>query len=191
VRWDFDVVRGSALAAVLKTAAENDLVVAALGAGSLVDDQRRREAALREVRSLRRALLLVDETDPRAPVLAVIAPNAWLRAVAPELRAHSRHCPGGLPVRALRPEAASGEGSTKDEDEQAASMLAALRIGARVQQRVGANAEALLEHTAAERLGLVVLCGSSPFFEAVCSGLAQRACSLLLHGPFGRAGEPG
>jgi hypothetical protein len=176
LRWDFAVVRGSALSALLAVAAEDDLVVAAIGGGSLVERERRYEVALREVLDSRHALLLVDRRGPRAPVVAVMAPKVSLAAVGAELGALSRHYGGSLSVLAIRNEATTREG----EDASAVAMLADRGVSVRVQQVAEVDAASMLDSIAAERPGLLALCGSDAFADAMRPRLARLACSLLL-----------
>jgi hypothetical protein len=174
IRWNFAVVRGTVLAAMLEATDEEDLVVAPLAAGKTTPSVTRQHDLLRAMRNARRPLLLVGAVAaPHAPVTAVIAPDASLADLAGGLGALAIPCGGLLSVFTFGPVPSEG-------DEQAPGM--APLGGARPPRMRALDASdwtPLRRSIATERPGLVVLCGSGlPPDELL--GLAELGCSLLL-----------
>jgi hypothetical protein len=176
VPWDFTTVRGSALSAMLEASTGSDLLVASTRFGSGVDRGRERERMLQGLRECHRSLLLVDQSPPRAPVAAVIAPDASIASVAPELGALALHYGGPLTI--ILAGSASPEADRLNDRGRA--VLADLGIPTRLHRVAGMGAETLQRELAAEPPGLIVLCGSARSLDAAHAALEPLAGALLL-----------
>jgi hypothetical protein len=176
VRWDFATVRGSPLSAMLQVSTESDLLVASTRFASGVDRGRGRERVSQGLSECRRSLLLLDQALPRAPVAAVVAPEASLASVAPELGALALHYGGPLTI-------VVAGGATPEADprcDHGRAILADRGIPTRLRRVAGIDTETFRRELAAEAPGLIVLCGSAPSLEAAFTALEPLAGALLL-----------